>query len=56
MRTALATQPAKTVRIPQYQPESLSKIGQWVRTNPNGLKGVVINDSRILDGLSIYDF
>jgi hypothetical protein len=50
---------AKTRKITntEYQePKRLSKAGQWMREHPNGLEGVVINDRRILDGLSIYDF
>jgi len=38
------------------EPKRLSKAGQWLREHPRGLDGVVINDRRILDGLSIYDF
>ena len=35
--------------------KKLSKIGQWRRKHPRGLDGVVINDRRILDGLSPFD-
>ncbi|MDR0828908.1 MAG: hypothetical protein LBN95_02200 [Prevotellaceae bacterium] len=38
------------------QPKELSPIGRWRREHPHGLEGIVINDPRILDGLSIYDF
>ena len=37
------------------QPKELSKIGQWLREHPHGLDGVVINDRRILYGLSPFD-
>jgi len=36
-------------------PQKISKIGQWRRKHPRGLEGIVINDPRILDGLSILD-
>jgi hypothetical protein len=34
------------------QSKKLSEIGQWMRKHPHGLDGVVINDRRILYGLS----
>jgi hypothetical protein len=46
----------KTANTEYNEPKRLSKAGQWLRKHPNGLEGVVINDLRILDGLSIYDF
>jgi hypothetical protein len=45
-----------TAQAEYQEPKRLSKAGQWMRENPRGLEGVVINDRRILDGLSIYDF
>ena len=35
--------------------EELSPIGKWIRDHPNGLEGFVVNDRRILDGLSPFD-
>ena len=46
----------KTAQTECQEPKRLSKAGQWMREHPRGLEGVVINDRRILDGLSIYDF
>jgi len=37
------------------QPKKLSKAGQWFREHPNGLEGFVVNDRRILYGLSPFD-
>jgi len=35
--------------------KKLSPIGEWMRKHPHGLDGVVINDRRILYGLSPFD-
>jgi len=45
----------ETVVKGKRQPKELSKIGQWLRDHPHGLDGVVINDRRILYGLSPFD-
>ena len=47
----------KTNRFPSSSDvvQKISKIGQWRRKHPHGLEGIVINDPRILDGLSIFD-
>jgi len=45
----------KTAVRKEKQPKELSKIGQWRRDNPNGLEGFVVNDRRILYGLSPFD-
>ena len=45
----------KTAVTIEKQPKELSKIGQWLREHPHGLEGVVINDRRILYGLSPFD-
>ena len=46
----------KTENTEYQESKRLSKAGQWMREHPRGLEGVEINDRRILDGLSIYDF
>ena len=51
-----SAQTHKTANTEYQEPKRLSKAGQWMREHPHGLEGVVINDRRILDGLSIYDF
>ena len=35
--------------------KKLSPAGEWMRKHPHGLEGVVINDRRILYGLSPFD-
>ena len=45
----------KTVVKEKKQPKELSKAGQWLRDHPNGLEGFVVNDKRILYGLSPFD-
>ena len=50
----------ETLKISRFPSSSdvvqkISKIGQWRRKHPRGLEGIVINDPRILDGLSIFD-
>ena len=52
--TNVRTQKTTAVRKEQ-QPKELSKAGQWMRDNPNGLEGFVVNDRRILYGLSPFD-
>ena len=54
MVTTTKTQKETSVKE-EKQPKELSKIGQWLREHPNGLDGVVINDRRILYGLSPFD-
>jgi len=45
----------KTAVIEKKQPKELSKAGQWLRDHPHGLDGFVVNDKRILYGLSPFD-
>ena len=52
--TKTKTQRKKTVKE-EKQPKELSKIGQWLRDHPNGLEGFIVNDRRILYGLSPFD-
>ena len=49
------TKTEKETAVIEKQPKKLSKIGQWRRKHPHGLDGVVINDRRILYGLSPFD-
>ena len=35
--------------------KKLSPIGEWMRKHPHGLKGFVVNDKRVLNGLSPFD-
>jgi hypothetical protein len=55
MATAKTKRQYETVVKEKKQPKELSKIGQWLREHPHGLDGVVINDRRILYGLSPFD-
>jgi len=45
----------ETVVTEKKESKELSKAGQWFREHPRGLEGVVINDRRILYGLSPFD-
>jgi len=55
MVTAKDKKRKETAGKEEEQPKKLSKAGQWLRDHPNGLGGVVINDRRILYGLSPFD-
>ena len=55
MTTTKTKKQKETVVKEKKQPKELSKIGQWLREHPHGLDGVVINDRRILYGLSPFD-
>jgi len=55
MTTTKTKKQKETVIKEKKQPKELSKIGQWLREHPHGLDGVVINDRRILYGLSPFD-
>ena len=45
---------AKAVRVTKST-KKLSPIGEWMRKHPHGLEGFVVNDRRILYGLSPFD-
>jgi len=54
----MATTRVKTQKetvVKEKQPKELSKAGQWRKEHPNGLDGFVVNDRRILYGLSPFD-
>jgi len=55
METTKTTTKKKTVVRKEKQPKELSKAGQWLRDHPHGLEGFVVNDRRILYGLSPFD-
>jgi len=52
--TKTKKQNEKTAREEKQKPKKLSKAGQWFRAHPHGL-GAIINDRRILYGLSPFD-
>ena len=51
----IKTKTQKETAVKEKQPKELSKIGQWLRDHPNGREGFVVNDRRILYGLSPFD-
>ena len=55
METVKAKTKKKTAVKEEKQPKELSKIGQWLRDHPHGLEGFVVNDRRVLYGLSPFD-
>ncbi len=55
MKTTETQTKKKTAVRKEKQPKELSKIGQWLRDHPNGLEGFIVNDRRILYGLSPFD-
>ena len=55
METTKVKTQRKKVEKKEKQPKELSKAGQWFKDHPNGLEGFVVNDRRILYGLSPFD-